>query len=145
MFVLFGVYRITGKQTVAPSIFFQETFTIWRLQMKQACFLWRVHVTYVLVLFGVYRWKMPHGADGTCLFDLACADGRYTLVSFSVYKRNMLVLFGVYRFDICACFIWRVQIEVLVLFGVYKITGKQSPFFSKKHLPIKPCGRTVGT
>ena len=65
-------------------------------------FLWAcTHEIYVLVLFGVYRWKMHHGADGTCLFYLACTDGRYMLVSFGVYRWNMLVLFGVYRLNTC--------------------------------------------
>ena len=122
MLVLFGLYKITAKQTVAPVRFFQETVTIWRLQMQQTCFLWRVHMRYMRLFYfactdgrcimvqmehACFIWRVQmediclfHLActDGTCLFYLACTDWIiYVLVVFSVCRRKMLVLFGVYK------------------------------------------------
>ena len=92
MLVLFGLYKITGKQTVAPVRFFpRNSYHLASTDATDLFSLACTHEIYVLVLFGVYRWKMHHGANGTCLFYLACTDGRYMLVSFGVYRWNMFV------------------------------------------------------
>ena len=54
-------YLAYTKLLVHKSVFFKETFTIWRVQMEQACFLCRVHMGYM------------------CLSCLACTHGRYVM------------------------------------------------------------------